>query len=133
MILRPALIAWIKSQPLLREVVGLVSPQYDVTSVASAAEALARVQQTCAAMNADAPISGVVLVAEYSPAAPPSPGEPGPAALLEAVRIRCPQVKRLMLSPADSLQALVALIHSGTVDGFVPLPLVASEFTAAMS
>jgi hypothetical protein len=127
---RGTLVALIANPRTSRDVLRLASPRFDVVLARTATEALAAVQAGGGA---------AVLVAEH-PKPPtdddgnpvPKSSEPGALALLEAARIRCPNVHRVLLAWPEVMPALIPIIHAGTAHTLVPLPVVVREFLAAI-
>lgn len=123
------LVVFANNPRTIRDVLRLASPRFEVIVVRAATAALAAAQSAGVA----------VLVAEYQETPVESnsvsaakPCKPGAVALLEAARIRCPAVRRVLLANADLGLSLIPILHGATAQSIVPLPIVAKEFIAAL-
>ncbi|QOV89956.1 hypothetical protein [Humisphaera borealis] len=125
----PRLVAFVVNPRTARDILRLASPRFEVMVEYSAPAALAAIQAAGAS---------AVIVAEQTPRcddgheAPQSTG-PGAAALLEAARIRCPAVHRVLLAAPDQLPELIPILHGGTVSVIAALPIDPKEFLAAIT
>ena len=125
----PKLIAFVVNPRTARDILRLASPRFEVTVEYAAPAALAAVQSAGAS---------AVLVAEQTPRCddghdmPRGPG-PGAAALLEAARIRCPAVHRILLAAPEQLPELISILHGGTANVVAALPIDPKEFLAAIT
>lgn len=119
------LVAFVANPHTARRILHLASPRFDVTVEYAAA----------AALNATISAGpGTVLVVEQ-PADDGQtirPAGPGSVALLEATRLRCPGVHRVMLAPADQMATLIPILHRGMANAIVALPINPVEFLTAI-
>jgi hypothetical protein len=127
------IIAYAVDPATTRDLQRITIPGFEVWTTASAAAALAAVQSTgpaAAVLLAEHSESASVTVDSNANAAAPRP--PDAAVLLAAARIRCPHVRRVMLVPADLMPWMIRLIHAGTADGLVALPIESHELISAV-
>ena len=126
---RSRLVAFVVNPRTARDVLRLASPRFEVTVEYAASAALAAAQSAGA---------GAVLVAEQAVAADEGrevvrAAGPNAAALLEAARIRCPNVHRVLLASPHQLPELISILHGGTVNVIASLPIDPKEFLAAIT
>jgi hypothetical protein len=130
--IKGTIIAFVTEAQTIRDLGRIVVPGYDILQAKSAPAALAAagaLKSLPAAIVAE-----LRIPASKSPAsADPKERESLAVVLLEAARIRYPDIRRVLLAPADLLPALVRLLHSQTAESLVPLPLEADELVAAVA
>jgi len=107
-------------------VLRLASPRFDVVIQYNASAALTAAQDAGTQVIVGEQIADGVDGVERV-----RPPQPRAASLLEAVRIRCPSVLRILLTAPEQLASLIPILHGGTANAIVSLPIDPKEFLAA--
>lgn len=125
---RSRLVAFVVNPRTARDVLRLASPRFDVTVeyAAPAALAVAQAAGPTGVLVAEQALSGSDGVEIARPAGPSA------VSLLEAARIRCPALNRVLLAAPSQLPELIHILHGGTVNVIATVPIDPKEFLTAI-